>query len=91
MSWTQNRAKKQATRRHRDLLSVAQRVVSRATLDRSTGQIAEVVALAFGRHELRITDDEALDYLNAVLAERGFPLHAAALPAPRDEQDGEDQ
>lgn len=90
MSWTQNRA---AARRHRDLLTVAQRVVSRATLDRSTEQIglAEITALAFGRHQLRITDAEALDYLNAVLAERGFPLHAAAHPAPRDEQDGEDQ
>ncbi|MFD9192963.1 hypothetical protein ACFWCA_32715 [Streptomyces phaeochromogenes] len=100
MSWKQRQAKKAATRRHAQLLRAAHSVVSRGTLDRSVQDIApaEVVAVAFGRYELRITEDEALDYLNAVLAERGFPLryadtavpHDITIPAPRNGQDGEE-
>ncbi|MBT2673970.1 hypothetical protein J7E95_24745 [Streptomyces sp. ISL-14] len=69
-----------ARRRHRHLMEAAHHIVRRHALDDSTDKAsgAEVAALVFGWHGLRIADDEALDYLNAVLADRGFPL----LPAP---------
>ncbi|MEU0069522.1 hypothetical protein ABZ027_08255 [Streptomyces sp. NPDC006332] len=80
------RAKKAADRRHRQLLLAANHVVNRSVLDRSVEQAApaEIAAIAFGRYELRISDDEALDYLNAVLAERGCPLRTADTNAPED-------
>ncbi|MEU0587246.1 hypothetical protein [Streptomyces sp. NPDC006132] len=70
------RARKAADRRHRQLLRAANHVVSRRALNGQIEQAdpAEIIAIAFGRYELRIDDDEALDYLNAVLAERGYAL-----------------
>lgn len=101
MSWKEHRARKDADRRHKQLLVAARHVVSRGTLDRRIEDIdlAEVAAVAFGRYQLRITEDEALDYLNAVLAERGFPLRTAhpapsgstVIPAQRDGNEGEGQ
>lgn len=100
MSWKEHRARKDADRRHKQLLLAARHVVSRGTLDRRIEDIdlAEVVAIAFGRYQLRITNEEALDYLNAVLAERGYPLRCAhptpsgatAIPAQRASQDGDE-
>jgi len=80
-------SRRAATRRHRQLLNVADRIVSRHALDRELGLAdpAAVTALAFGRHGLRIDDAEARDYLNAVLAERGLPL----LPTPAAVQEGD--
>ncbi|MGC9536548.1 hypothetical protein [Streptomyces sp. UG1] len=72
-------------RRHRHLMEAAQHIVRRHALDDSTDTAspAKVAALAFGWHGLRVAEDEALDYLNAVLADRGFPL----LPAPETTQE----
>lgn len=94
-------ARRAEDRRHQQLLRIAQHIVSRVTLERRIEDIdvAEIVAVAFGRHQLRITEDEALDYLNAVLAERGYPLrtvHPAlpgttSIPAQRNRKEGEDQ
>ncbi|MER5211975.1 hypothetical protein ABT063_15680 [Streptomyces sp. NPDC002838] len=77
------RAQRAEDRRHRQLMHAAQHVISRRALDSDIAQAtpAEVVALAFGRHALRIEDTEALDYLNAVLAERGYPLLTANATA----------
>lgn len=84
MNLKKRRARKAADRRHHQLLCAANDVVSRRAL---LGQVehttpAEIVAIAFGRYELRIDEDEALDYLNAVLAERGFPLRHADASTP---------
>ncbi|RSN13762.1 hypothetical protein DMH25_08205 [Streptomyces sp. WAC 01325] len=83
MSFKDIRARKAADRRHRQLLRAANDVVSRRSLAGTIDDIdpAEIVAIAFGRHELRIDVDEALDYLNAILAERGFPLRYATAEA----------
>ncbi|MFF7067330.1 hypothetical protein [Streptomyces pseudovenezuelae] len=95
------RESRAAARRHRLLMSAASHIVSRHSLYDQVEQAApaELAALVFGRHALRIDDEEALDYLNAVLAERGFPLIAAqppltgtpVIPAQRDSNEGEDQ
>lgn len=61
-------------------MEAARQIVGRRILDDATDRIvpAEVVALVFGRTGERISEDDARDYLNAVLADRGFPL----LPTP---------
>jgi hypothetical protein len=66
------RANRAAARRHRQLLRAADDVVSRSCLHAQTGHASpvEVIAIAFGRYQLRIGEAD----LNAVLAERGFSL-----------------
>lgn len=73
-------ARRAAARTHRQLLAAANHVVSRSALELGVehAKPAEIVALVFGRHALRIDEAEALDYLNAVLVERGYPLRNAA-------------
>jgi hypothetical protein len=80
-------ARRAEARRHATLLQLADRVVSRHTLHGDSMQAtpAEVVALAFGRARMRVTDAEALDYLNAVLADRSLPLLPAPETAPETE------
>lgn len=75
-------ARRASARTHQQLMAAAHHVVSRSALELGVEQAraAEVVALVFGRHALRIDESEALDYLNAVLAERGYPLHSATEP-----------
>lgn len=87
MSLKKIRAKQATARRHRQLLRAASDVVSRHSLlgETPNADPAEIVAVAFGRHELRIDADEALDYLNAVLAERGFPLRYASTETGGDQ------
>jgi hypothetical protein len=69
------RARRAANARHRALMTIASHVIARhVRLGDTSTATAEVIAIAFGRHQLRITDDEALDYLNAQLAERSLPL-----------------
>lgn len=77
------RARQAAGRRHRQLMRAASDVVRRHYLlgEAENATPAEIVAVAFGRHELRIDVDEALDYLNAVLAERGYALRHADAEA----------
>lgn len=94
------RERRAAARRHRLLMSAASHIVSRRAFYDQVEQAApaELTALVFGRHGLRIDDAEALEYLNAVLAERGYPLYAhppmpgtPVIPAQRDRNEGEDQ
>ena len=95
------RERRAAVRRHRLLMSAAKYIVSRRAVYDQVEQAApaELAALVFGRYGWRIDDAEALEYLNAVLAERGFPLLAASppltgtpvIPAQRDSNEGGDQ
>lgn len=81
MKFTERRA---AVRRHRQLMAAAEQIVSRSILYSQVDKAApaDVAALAFGRHGLRIEQDEALDYLNAVLAERGYALRRPDTTTP---------
>jgi hypothetical protein len=70
------RARRQAKadrRRHVQLVVAANRAINKAPS--SVGpQPATVIALAFAMHAIRLDEAEARDYLNAALAERGYPL-----------------
>lgn len=72
------KARRVENRRHGQLLAAARHIVGRRIVELNVQDVepAEVVALAFGRYGLRIDEGEALDYLNADLAERGYPLRA---------------
>ncbi|MEV5611521.1 hypothetical protein [Streptomyces sp. NPDC052225] len=62
--------------RHARLLLAAEKAISSHVL-RHQGMHpapAVVVALAFALYAIRLDEDEARDYLNAALAERGYPL-----------------
>lgn len=88
MSILQTRAaRRAATRRHQQLLDAARHTVSRHAVEDTITRIdpAEIVSLVFGRNAIRITEAEALDYLNAVLADRGYPLHQAPAKPEVDE------
>lgn len=77
MMLKKTREQRDAALRHRQFLDIANHVVRRHILEARSGSAAtpaEVVALVFGRHAARIDEAEALDYLNAVLAEHGYPL-----------------
>lgn len=80
------KARRAEALRHAALMTTARHVISRHTLHGESLQDspAGVVALAFGRHRLRITEAEALDYLNAQLADRGLPLLPAAAVQEND-------
>ncbi|MEU8688813.1 hypothetical protein [Streptomyces sp. NPDC048665] len=77
------REQRAAHLRHRQLMRAADRVVSRHVIDNepSRATAAEVAALVFGWHGLRVPEDEATEYLNAVLADRGFPLLPSSAEA----------
>ncbi|MFF1297956.1 MULTISPECIES: hypothetical protein [unclassified Streptomyces] len=74
-------ARRTAARQHRQLMAAARHILSRHALEGTVTRInpAEIVALVFGRHAVRITEDEAVDYLNAALADRGYPLFTDAV------------
>ena len=74
-------ARRAAARRHQQLLDAARHILSRHAIENTVTAIdpAEIVAVAFGRYAIRVTEGEATDYLNAVLADRGYPLHQAAV------------
>ncbi|MEU9406219.1 hypothetical protein AB0E08_11000 [Streptomyces sp. NPDC048281] len=76
-------ARRAASRTHRQMMDAARHVLGRHVLEDTVPHVdpAEVVALVFGRHALRITEQDAIDYLNALFAERGFPLHTTPAPA----------
>ncbi|MEW2272157.1 hypothetical protein [Streptomyces griseofuscus] len=80
--------RRRAFHQHQRLMRVAFKVVSRHAIcgDSNTASTAEIVALAFGEHQLRITETEALNYLNAALADRGYPLRSAAPQAGGEDQ-----
>ncbi|WP_405585286.1 hypothetical protein [Streptomyces sp. NBC_01092] len=83
MNLKKHRENRAARRLHQQGMSAAGHIVSRhALLDKATNSTpAEVVALLFGWTGDRITEDDAHDYLNAVLADRGYPLLAASTEA----------
>ncbi|MFD6432842.1 hypothetical protein [Streptomyces venezuelae] len=72
------RDRRNQRQRHARLLVAAERAISKQ-LTHGTGQDlrpapATFIALAFGMFAIRLDNDEARDYLNAALAERGYPL-----------------
>ncbi|CAM5530773.1 hypothetical protein SALBM135S_00868 [Streptomyces alboniger] len=70
------RQKKAARRRHSALLAAAEQAIHLQLLH-GNGMRPEpdkVVALAFAMFAIRLDLDEAREYLNAALAERGYPL-----------------
>ncbi|XUL89709.1 hypothetical protein ACQ86D_26340 [Streptomyces galilaeus] len=77
-------ARRAAYRRHQKLLAAARQIVSRHAIEGTVTHVgpAEVVALVFGRHAMRIAEAEAVEYLNAVLVDRGFPLRSMDAPLP---------
>ncbi|MGV2914470.1 hypothetical protein [Streptomyces alfalfae] len=70
------RQQKTASRRHAALLAVADQAIHKQLLHGNGMRPGpdKVVALAFSMHAIRLDLDEARDYLNAALAERGYPL-----------------
>ncbi|MFF1916118.1 hypothetical protein ACFVYE_31940 [Streptomyces sp. NPDC058239] len=58
-----------ANQRHARLMNIATDLILGRDADAPTTD--EFIALAFGRYELRITEDEAFDYLNAGLVHHG--------------------
>jgi hypothetical protein len=58
-----------ARQRHTRLMSIATSLI--LGRDESAPTTEEFIALAFGRLQLRITEDEAFDYLNAGLVHHG--------------------
>lgn len=81
-------ARRTAARRHQSLMSAARHILSRHAIEGTVTRIdpAEIVALTFGQHAIRITESEAIEYLNAVLADRGYPLYQAAVETEGDSQ-----
>ncbi|WP_406501945.1 hypothetical protein OHA04_37540 [Streptomyces sp. NBC_01590] len=68
-----------SNRRHRRLRSIAKQLVSYSDSGavsqiNHTDLAARLTALAFGNWQYRLTTTEATQYLDAALAERGFPL-----------------
>ncbi|MFI7352197.1 hypothetical protein ACIBSR_38825 [Streptomyces sp. NPDC049936] len=74
-----------ARKRHLRLMRAAHRVLQDAmvTTSQDIGRVtpAQVACLAFARHEMRIDDEEAADYLAAALADRGLPTGHRPAPA----------
>ena len=70
------REERAARRLHRQAMAAARHVVGRHVIGDSTDKAsgAEVAAVLFGWYGVRIDEVEGLDYLNAVLADRGYPL-----------------
>ncbi|GAA2426243.1 hypothetical protein GCM10010255_80640 [Streptomyces coeruleofuscus] len=65
-----------ARRRHNRLMKVADHLIRDAAVTSSSGPervtTAQVACLAFARHQLRIDEEEAADYLAAALVARGY-------------------
>ncbi|MEU9057108.1 hypothetical protein AB0D37_43220 [Streptomyces sp. NPDC048384] len=82
-------AKLSANRRHSRLMNVATALVREAEGILASAPVETVTAdrvrvLAFGRHQLRISETEAAEYLAAALVSRGHStdhLPAVSLPA----------
>lgn len=72
----EERRREVESRRHRQLMAVANRLIDR---EASSGYLSpkyeanakDLVALAFGRHQLTVDEAEADRYLNAARAEKG--------------------
>ncbi|MER6103707.1 hypothetical protein ABT115_15620 [Streptomyces sp. NPDC001832] len=66
-----------SSRRHARLMRAADSLIFGKDTEALTA--GDLIALAFGRFQLRIDEAEAVDYLNAGLVRRG---HAQRLAAP---------
>ncbi|QHC33912.1 hypothetical protein [Streptomyces sp. HF10] len=86
--------------RHQRLMRLASVLVDRtilaSVLVSSVGRPAnpaDLVALAFGRHQMEVTEEEAARYLDAALVERGERLlrPAGAVELPELDTDAETQ
>lgn len=64
-------------RRHNQGMRAARRVVYISTSP-SHARPSDVAALAFGSFRLRLSEQEALDFLNAVLVDRGEEPYSEA-------------
>ncbi|MFG3384375.1 hypothetical protein [Streptomyces sp. NPDC047999] len=75
-----------ARARHRRLMAVADAVVREAVVVSTTPEEratpARVACLAFARHQMRIGDEEAADYLAAALVARGYASDHRPAPDP---------
>jgi len=73
--------------RHQRLLRLAAVLVSPLQLPAAP---ADLVALAFGRHQMEVTEEEAARYLDAARVDRGerlpFPADVEELPEPDAEE-----
>lgn len=78
-----SRKQRAAARRHRLIMAATRHIVSRHVIYGDVKQATPglVVAYLFGQSGLRIGEAEAVDYLNAVLADRGYPLLASSTSA----------
>jgi hypothetical protein len=76
--------KLRARSRHNRLMNVANRLVREAGLKSSAEKITptQVACLAFARHQLRIDEDEAADYLAAALVARGYSTEHRLVTVP---------
>ncbi|GFE20058.1 hypothetical protein [Streptomyces nigrescens] len=68
--------KREASRRHRQIMNAAYHLLTPGLHLDTTARLSpeDVVVLAYGRHQIRITEEEARDALGAALLERGFDL-----------------
>lgn len=79
MSILKNRREaRRANQRHNHLMRAADHLIFGRTNAELTA--ADLIALAFGRHQYRITETEAVDYLNAGLVLRNR-THRLTAPA----------
>lgn len=66
-----------ARRRHNQGMRAARRVIY-MSLSARHAQPSDVVALAFGWFRLRLSEDEALEFLNAALVDQGKDPYSEA-------------
>lgn len=62
------REARNTNRRHARLMAAADHLIYGRNAEEVSA--ADLIALAFGRHQIRITEAEAVDYLNAGLVRR---------------------
>lgn len=75
---------REARRRHQQIMSAAQHLITPALVLDETARLSpeHVVVLAYGRHQIRATVEEARDALGAALLERGFDLDRMTAAEP---------
>ncbi|QQC89853.1 hypothetical protein [Streptomyces alfalfae] len=74
MGLRDRRQQKAASQRHARLMLAANKAINQHILREADATPAFVVALAFAMFAIRLDTGEARDYLNAALADGGYPL-----------------
>ncbi|GES27901.1 hypothetical protein AB0G60_02735 [Streptomyces angustmyceticus] len=71
---------REAKRRHRQIMNAAYHLITPSLIVDRTARLSpeDVVVLVQGRHQIRITVDEAKDALGAALLEKGYSLDRMA-------------